>query len=156
MYKRQALDGVARIVSYRTMTGYPLMITVATAYDEEMGTTLQRRSTYLMAAVGVTLVVMLFVGLLALMLVRQRAATDALQGSEALFRATFHQAAMGIAHISPEGRILRVNEKFARMLGRPAEALQGANIFDLSDAEVAAAARSFLSCLLYTSPSPRD
>ncbi|MGA4475577.1 diguanylate cyclase domain-containing protein [Ectopseudomonas chengduensis] len=141
----EAFDGVARIVSYRTMSGYPLMITVATAYDEEMATTLQRRSTYLMAAVGVTLVVMLFVGLLALMLVRQRAATDALQGSEALFRATFHQAAMGIAHISPEGRILRVNEKFARMLGRPAEALQGANIFDLSDAEVAAAARSFLS-----------
>ena len=141
----EALDGVARIVSYRTMADYPLMVTVATAYDEQMATTLQRRSSYLMAAVGVTLVVMLLVGLLALMLVRQRSATEALQGSEALFRATFHQAAMGIVHISPEGRILRANEKFARMLGRPAEELQGGNVFDLSDAEVASAARELLS-----------
>lgn len=141
----EALDGVARIVSYRTMADYPLMVTVATAYDEQMATTLQRRSSYLMAAVGVTLVVMLLVGLLALMLVRQRSATEALQGSEALFRATFHQAAMGIVHISPEGRILRANEKFARMLGRPAEELQGSNIFDLSDVEVASAAREVLS-----------
>ncbi len=140
----QGLDGVARIVSYRSMADYPLMVTVATAYDEEMATTLQRRTTYLLAAVGVSLVVMLFVGVLALMLVRQRAATDALQGSEALFRATFHQAAMGIAHISPEGRILRVNETFSRMLGRPPERLQGGNIFDLSDPEVASAARTFL------------
>ncbi|MDN5517161.1 MAG: diguanylate cyclase [Pseudomonas sp.] len=141
----EAGDGVARIVSYRTMADYPLMVTVATAYDEEMATTLQRRYSYLMAAVGVTLVVMLLVGLLALMLVRQRSATEALQGSEALFRATFHQAAMGIVHISPEGRILRVNEKFARMLGRPAEALQGGNIFDLCDPDVASAARRFLN-----------
>ena len=141
----EALDGVARIVSYRTMADYPLMVTVATAYDEQMATTLQRRSSYLMAAVGVTLVVMLLVGLLALMLVRQRSATEALQGSEALFRATFHQAAMGIVHISPEGRILRANEKFARLLGRPAEELQGSNIFDLSDVEVASAAREVLS-----------
>lgn len=141
----EAGDGVARIVSYRTMADYPLMVTVATAYDEEMATTLQRRYSYLMAAVGVTLVVMLLVGLLALMLVRQRSATEALQGSEALFRATFHQAAMGIVHISPEGRILRVNEKFARMLGCPAEALQGGNIFDLCDPGVASAARRFLN-----------
>lgn len=139
-----ALDGVARIVSYRTMADYPLMVTVATAYDEEMATTLQRRSTYLSAAVGVTLVVSVFVGLLGLMLVRQRAATDALQGSEALFRATFHQAAMGIVHVTPDGEILRVNEKFSRMLGRPAEALQGRNIFELSDTDVASAARDFL------------
>ncbi|AVO51570.1 sensor domain-containing diguanylate cyclase [Ectopseudomonas mendocina] len=140
----EALDGVARIVSYRTMADYPLMVTVATAYDEEMATTLQRRSTYLRAAVGVTLVVSIFVGLLMLMLVRQRAATDALQGSEALFRATFHQAAMGIAHVTPDGEILRVNEKFSRMLGCPAEVLQGRNIFELSDPDAASAAQDFL------------
>lgn len=140
----KALDGVARIVSYRSMADYPLMVIVATAYADEMAATLQRRSTYLKAAVGVTLVVTVLVGLLMLMLLRQRAATEALLDSEALFRATFHQAAMGIAHITPDGVILRVNEKFSRMLDYPPEALEGRNIFDLSDAEEASAARDFL------------
>ncbi|GIZ11319.1 diguanylate cyclase domain-containing protein [Pseudomonas sp. NCCP-436] len=140
----EALDGVSRLVSYRTLSDYPLMVTVATAYAEELEATLQRRTTYLVAALGVTLGVMLFTGLLLILLQRQRAATDALQGSEALFRATFHQAAMGIAHITPEGGILRVNQKFCRMLGRPPERLQGHNIFELSDAASASATRSFL------------
>lgn len=149
----EALDGVSRLVSYRTMSDYPLMVTVATAYAEELDATLQRRTTYLVAALGVTLGVILFTGMLVILLQRQRAATDALQSSEALFRATFHQAAMGIAHITPEGSILRVNQKFCRMLGRPSERLQGHNIFELSDVASASATRSFLQQLTSSAPS---
>src|SRR5260370_16791005 len=32
--------------------------------------------------------------------------------SEQLFRATFERAGIGIAHVSPEGRWLRVNQRF--------------------------------------------
>ncbi len=38
--------------------------------------------------------------------------------SEARFRETFNQAAVGIAHISLEGRYLRVNQKFADIVNR--------------------------------------
>jgi len=37
--------------------------------------------------------------------------------SERRFRATFELAAVGIAHVSPEGRILRVNKKFCDIVG---------------------------------------
>ena len=36
----------------------------------------------------------------------------ALKSSEKQFQTTFEQAAVGIAHISPEGSFLRVNQKF--------------------------------------------
>lgn len=47
--------------------------------------------------------------------VRQR--TSALQESEARFRATFEQAAVGIAHVAPDGRWLRVNQRLCDLIG---------------------------------------
>jgi PAS domain S-box-containing protein len=43
--------------------------------------------------------------------------------SEARFRATFENAAVGISHFTPGGRWLRVNEAMGRILGWPAEEL---------------------------------
>ncbi len=40
-----------------------------------------------------------------------------LQESEEMFRATFDQAAVGIAHIRPDGRLLRVNQTLCNLLG---------------------------------------
>jgi PAS domain-containing protein len=37
--------------------------------------------------------------------------------SEQVFRATFDRAAIGIAHVSPEGRWLRVNQRLCDLLG---------------------------------------
>jgi len=42
---------------------------------------------------------------------------EAQRDSEARFRATFDQATVGIAHVSPEGRFLRINPKFCDMVG---------------------------------------
>ena len=41
----------------------------------------------------------------------------ALRKSEERFRTTFEQAAVGIAHISTEGRFLRINQKFCDIVG---------------------------------------
>ncbi|HTX34579.1 MAG TPA: PAS domain S-box protein [Bryobacteraceae bacterium] len=55
----------------------------------------------------------------------QKAAEEALQVSEALFRATFDQAAVGMNHVSLDGRFLRVNRRFCEITGYPeAELLQ--------------------------------
>jgi PAS domain S-box-containing protein len=40
-----------------------------------------------------------------------------LQESEERFRATFEQAAVGIAHVSTEGRFLRLNQQFCEIVG---------------------------------------
>jgi PAS domain S-box-containing protein len=47
----------------------------------------------------------------------------ALAESESLFRATFENAAVGISHITPDGKFLRFNKALSRILGWPANEL---------------------------------
>jgi PAS domain S-box-containing protein len=47
----------------------------------------------------------------------------ALHESESRARATFENAAVGISHIAPDGKILRFNEAMSRILGWPADEL---------------------------------
>ncbi|MBC1223897.1 PAS domain S-box protein [Nostoc sp. UCD121] len=49
---------------------------------------------------------------------------EALRESEERFRATFHQAAVGIAHVAIDGRWLLVNQRLCNILGYTPEELQ--------------------------------
>ncbi|MBV9117284.1 MAG: PAS domain S-box protein, partial [Acetobacteraceae bacterium] len=62
----------------------------------------------------------------------QARATDALRESEARFRATFEQAAVGIAHVGLDGRWLRVNTRLCEKLGYPREELLTKTFQDLT------------------------
>jgi PAS domain S-box-containing protein len=54
----------------------------------------------------------------------RRLAEDRLRASETRFRATFDQAAVGIAHVTLDGRWLRLNQRYCEILGySPAEIL---------------------------------
>lgn len=139
-----AVDGVARIISYRAVEGYPLVVAVGTAYADELEPVRQRQSYYLGAAGSATIALLFFSRLLISMLGRQRKAADALLASEALYRAAFHQAAMGIAHVAPDGRILGANEKFCQMLGYSEDELQARTLFELSDSDDREAVQQFL------------
>ena len=59
-------------------------------------------------------------------------ARHALAESEARFRATFENAAVGVVLVAPRGRILRVNDSFARMLGYSAEELTKRTFQDIT------------------------
>lgn len=61
-----------------------------------------------------------------------KARTDTLAESEERFRSTFEQAAVGIAHISPEGRFLRVNEKYCNILGYSCEEILQRTLQDIT------------------------
>ncbi|HEV2007407.1 MAG TPA: PAS domain S-box protein, partial [Burkholderiales bacterium] len=63
---------------------------------------------------------------------RQKRAVAAVAGSNAQFRATFEQAAVGIAHTSIDGKYLRVNQKFCNILGYSEEELLERNFADVS------------------------
>ncbi|CDM23162.1 diguanylate cyclase/phosphodiesterase [Castellaniella defragrans 65Phen] len=140
-----SIDGVTRIISYRTMSSYPLMITVGTDYAEVLAPARQRRETYLLLAGGATAALAGLAVLFLFLSLRQRTATEVLEANEALFRATFHQAAMGIARVAPDGRLLEVNEKFCRMLGYEADELLKRTLFDLVDPGDRDGARAFLN-----------
>jgi PAS domain S-box-containing protein len=57
------------------------------------------------------------------LITEQVEARHALAESEARFRATFENAAVGIAHVALDGRWLRVNEALCRILGYPVDEL---------------------------------
>jgi PAS domain S-box-containing protein len=63
----------------------------------------------------------------------ERARTNVLlQESEERFRATFEQAAVGIAHVSPEGRFLRVNQRFCEIAGYSRTEILGFRVQDIT------------------------
>jgi PAS domain S-box-containing protein len=53
----------------------------------------------------------------------EKRAEEALRAAEERFRATFEQAAVGIAHVAPDGAFLRVNRRFAEITGYEPEEL---------------------------------
>ncbi|NOR23256.1 MAG: transporter substrate-binding domain-containing protein, partial [Desulforhopalus sp.] len=58
--------------------------------------------------------------------------TNQLMETESRFRATFEQAAVGVAHVSMEGRFLRVNEKFCDIIGYSEEEMFGLTFQDIT------------------------
>ncbi|SFN43857.1 diguanylate cyclase/phosphodiesterase with PAS/PAC sensor(s) [Dokdonella immobilis] len=62
--------------------------------------------------------------------------------SEGMFRAAFHQAAVGMLRMKLDGRILEVNETICRILGRPAQDLCLLNLADIVHADDLAAMKS--------------
>jgi PAS domain S-box-containing protein len=62
-------------------------------------------------------------------------ARRALIDSEARFRGTFENAAVGVAMVGPNGSILRANNSFARMLGYSVEELKTKTFRDLTHPE---------------------
>jgi PAS domain S-box-containing protein len=55
--------------------------------------------------------------------------------SEARFRAIFHQAAVGMCLISPEGHLLQINQNLCALLGEDAEDLLHRKLLDLTHPE---------------------
>ena len=65
----------------------------------------------------------------------RRRVEEELRESEERFRATFEQAAVGIAHVSVDGKFLRVNDKLCEITGYAREELLQRTFADLTVAE---------------------
>lgn len=111
------VDGIRRYVSYRTLPGYPLVVAVGSGQEEVLTDFKRIRDRGYALTAMVSVVILMFAIILMVTLVRQKKAGAALASSEARFRATFEQAAIGIAHTSFDRRFLQVNQKFCDMLG---------------------------------------
>ena len=66
---------------------------------------------------------------------QRRRMEEALRESEARFRATFEQAAVGMVHVAPDGRFLRVNQRYCDILGYSREELLRLSIQEVTHAE---------------------
>jgi PAS domain S-box-containing protein len=71
----------------------------------------------------------------------QKKLEAALRESEAILRAAFDQAGVGIAHVNREGRFLKVNRRFCEMTGYAPGDLQERQVLDITPAGDHEAAR---------------
>jgi diguanylate cyclase (GGDEF)-like protein/PAS domain S-box-containing protein len=124
-------EGTPRFTSYRTLREFGLVVAVGTAEADVYDGYAARRATFLTAASLFSAAVIVSAGLIqASMRGRRRLLVQALR-NEAQFSATFHQAAIGIAHLTLDGRFLKVNEKLCRLIGYPAAKLLDIKLSDL-------------------------
>ena len=65
----------------------------------------------------------------------RKEAERAMRDSEKRFRAAFEQAAVGIAHVSPDGRWLRVNQKLCDIVGYTRDELSSLTFQDITHAD---------------------
>ncbi|MGB5275614.1 MAG: PAS domain S-box protein [Gammaproteobacteria bacterium] len=65
----------------------------------------------------------------------QRNATEQLSRSERRFRATFEQAAVGIAHVAIDGRFLRINQKYCDIIGYTQAEMLQLSVQDITHAD---------------------
>ncbi len=77
-----------------------------------------------------------------------KAAEAALAEREALFRATFEQAAIGVAHVAPDGNWLRVNARICGMLGYTRDELLATNFQNITHPDDIAADMAQVRALL--------
>lgn len=66
---------------------------------------------------------------------RSAALEQALRESEELYRSTFENAPIGLAHVSPSGKWLRVNRQLCDVLGYAEEELLGLTFYDITHPE---------------------
>ncbi|MFY0567365.1 PAS domain S-box protein [Archangium lansingense] len=88
-----------------------------------------------MAMLGAILAAGACGGLLVRSLRRHRRAEEEVQRSEARFRATFNQAAVGLAQVALDGRWLLLNQRFCDILGYSAKELLGQRFVDFTHPE---------------------
>jgi hypothetical protein len=80
-----SVDGVRRYISFRTLSGYPLVVAVGTSQDEVLAEALGQQSQYFWAALLVSIVIILFAALQMASVGRNKRAVAALAAATLSF-----------------------------------------------------------------------
>ncbi len=127
------------------MNRYPLIVQVSVLEAEALADFRERESKYVRTAGFSSVVILLIYGLLLIMIVKREQAAEARCESEERFAGAFAHAPIGMALVSPEERILKVNQGLCRLLGYTEEELLARTVRELvypADVNVNAELRS--------------
>jgi PAS domain S-box-containing protein len=114
--------GAQRVVSYRTVQDFPLVVVVSTSTAEVLQLWRRHLAGYLVAGAAVTATISALAWLLLRQLRRREDDRAQLEEAERDYRGLFDNALDGQVRLGPDGRALRANPAFLRLAGYASEA----------------------------------
>ncbi len=119
------IDGVARTATLRRIAGMPYVILVALAESDVLAQ--WRHDSRVAGLFGAALVVLVLAAMAVLhrRMVAWRQAIDRLAASEERYRGLVQSQNDLVIRFDPQGRLLFVNDAFAKAMGRSSEEMQG-------------------------------
>ncbi len=137
---RGVLENVPRLISYRTMRRYPLVVMVGSSLEGTLAPMRERTRLYYLVAAAMSAVIVLVAFGVLRSLARQRRDFDALTDAQARLRASVARSeaitenmAAGVVTTDFEGRIESVNSAACRMFGYQADEMAGKHVSRLVD-----------------------
>jgi len=122
------LDGVARFVSFRTLTQYPLIVAVGTSEAETLASFRERKRSYYISAGFASTMIVIFAAFMKAMWSRRKQALDSLAASEARFRGLLETAPDAVVIVDGAGLIQVVNAETERLFGYRRDELLGKQV----------------------------
>ena len=111
------LDGVQRIISYRRVPGYPLVVTVAMGRDEALAPFEASKETLLRIALLADFALLVLIGLGVAESYRLRSMREHLSAKSKILASTFANMKEGILLIDSAGMVIAVNDVALDLLG---------------------------------------
>jgi len=125
-------DHQSRLFSYHNLDRYPLIVQVSVQKEEALAGFREREEKYFNIAIASSGIILLVYGLLLFMILKQEQVSAARRESEERFAGAFDHAPIGMALISPEDQILKVNEWLCHMLGYEEKELLARTVQDVA------------------------
>jgi len=122
------VDGVARLVSYRTLPQYPLIVVVGTSEAETLASFHERERTYYISAGLASTMIVIVAAFMKAMWSRRKQALVSLAESEARYRGLLETAPDAVVVVDGAGLIQVVNAETERMFGYRRDELLGKQV----------------------------
>lgn len=122
------VDGVKRLLSYRAVKGYPLVVLVGTSETATLANFEQRKRAYLSWVSAASIVIFAFAAWALFQLLRQALTNASLRESEVRYRTLFEQSPDGIVLVDGAGQIVMANRHLEDLLGYARGELPGRSI----------------------------
>jgi len=121
---QRAQDGIDRLVSYRTVAGYPLYLTVGETSRHVFADYELHRTIYFAIAIALTLLALIAVALTILRQSSLERSKLSLEQTNSRFSAVLENITHGVAMINAKKRLVICNEQFGKMYRLPPELLK--------------------------------
>ena len=130
--EKSLIDGERRLISFHWVERYPLIVRVSMIEPEAFVGFREQELRHIQIAAAFSALFLLVFGMLFWLIVKKDRATKAQHEHEERFSGAFDHAPVGMVIVSPDGRIIQVNECICRMFGYVESELLGRSVLEMS------------------------